>query len=205
MIRQPKGSSGIETVKVVNVVVSAHTDDTLDVRVLAERLTNCIYEPDIFSGLTFRIPDPKSTIILFSSGRITSVGTSSEAKARLSLQLGTKIIAGILDKELSLLDVETKNVVAMTSLNRLVNLPKLVRRNMDLKYNPNIFPGAIYQMPNKAAVLIFANGSLVISGAKSEIGARRSLILAYRMILRAGCLQVQRIEKSRGSSKTAKI
>ncbi|MEM3072690.1 MAG: TATA-box-binding protein [Candidatus Bathyarchaeia archaeon] len=77
-----------------------------------------------------------------------------------------------LDKEL----VQVENVVASASLDHNLDLEVVSRVLPSGKYNPDEFPGVIYQLKNpKAAGLIFSSGKIVCAGAKSERQAKRAL------------------------------
>jgi len=46
-----------------------------------------------------------------------------------------------------------------------------------VKYHPEIFPGVVFRLENpKATVLLFENGKLVCSGAKSEREAEDAVV-----------------------------
>ena len=74
--------SGKFEVKVVNIVASASLGGPIDLLELyeAERLMGgrVIYEPDQFPGLIYRMNDPKTVFLIFSSGKIVCTGARKE-------------------------------------------------------------------------------------------------------------------------------
>jgi len=61
-----------------------------------------------------------------------------------------------------------ENMVASTDLGMDLDLAKLAITLMDVKYEPENFPGLIYRLKDpKATLLIFRTGKVVITGAKS--------------------------------------
>jgi len=73
-------------------------------------------------------------------------------------------------------NVHVENVVASASLEHNLDLEVVSRVLPTGKYNPDEFPGVIYQLKNpKAAGLIFSSGKIVCAGAKSERQAKRAL------------------------------
>ena len=73
-------------------------------------------------------------------------------------------------------NVQVENVVASASLEHNLDLEVVSRVLPTGKYNPDEFPGVIYQLKNpKAAGLIFSSGKIVCAGAKSERQAKRAL------------------------------
>lgn len=74
-------SIGIDVVehpefKVQNIVASANlgTELNLGAIVTGLELEGMEYEPEVFPGLVYRIADPKSAILIFSSGRLVITG-----------------------------------------------------------------------------------------------------------------------------------
>ncbi|HID20374.1 MAG TPA: TATA-box-binding protein [Methanophagales archaeon] len=62
--------------KVQNIVASANLDKELNLGaiVVGLELEGMEYEPEVFPGLVYRISDPKSAILIFSSGRLVITG-----------------------------------------------------------------------------------------------------------------------------------
>jgi transcription initiation factor TFIID TATA-box-binding protein len=72
--------------------------------------------------------------------------------------------------------IQVENVVASATLEHNLDLEVVSRVLPSGKYNPDEFPGVIYQLKNpKAAGLIFSSGKIVCAGAKSERQAKRAL------------------------------
>ena len=63
-------------VQISNIVCSYHlgTPCNLNRVVMTFHYENVEYEPEVFPGLVFRIPDPKIVVLLFSSGNIIITG-----------------------------------------------------------------------------------------------------------------------------------
>jgi transcription initiation factor TFIID TATA-box-binding protein len=62
--------------KVQNIVASANLGKELNLGaiVVGLELEGMEYEPEVFPGLVYRISDPKSAILIFSSGRLVITG-----------------------------------------------------------------------------------------------------------------------------------
>jgi len=66
-------------------------------------------------------------------------------------------------------DLKVVNIVASASLGGKVDLEKTVVTLRKTIYEPEQFPGLICRMDEpKVVILIFASGSLVVTGAKKE-------------------------------------
>ena len=65
-------------IKIVNVVASTRIKGQIDLEKMVYLMSKVVYEPEIFSGLIYRKIDPKVTLVMFSSGKISSMGSKSE-------------------------------------------------------------------------------------------------------------------------------
>ena len=63
---------------VQNIVASANLQGRIDLETAADVLDNVMYEPEQFPGLIYRMSDPKTVILLFSSGKLVCTGAKSE-------------------------------------------------------------------------------------------------------------------------------
>jgi transcription initiation factor TFIID TATA-box-binding protein len=61
-----------------NMVASANLQDKVDLETAADLLDNVMYEPEQFPGLIYRMNDPKTVLLIFSSGKIVCTGGKSE-------------------------------------------------------------------------------------------------------------------------------
>jgi len=87
--------------------------------------------------------------------------------------------------------VRVLNVVVSGSLGRRVDLWAVASAFPSVKYHPEVFPGVVFRLENpKATVLLFANGKLVCSGAKSEREAEDA-VLRLAELLKASGIEVE--------------
>jgi len=63
---------------VQNIVASANLQGRIDLETAADVLDNVMYEPEQFPGLIYRMSDPKTVLLLFSSGKLVCTGAKSE-------------------------------------------------------------------------------------------------------------------------------
>lgn len=173
--------------KVVNVVVSTKATEHLDVELLASRLPYSTYEPEVFPGLVQRRRNPKATIILFSTGKITSVGSKSENAARESIRTTVSEIMREIGRTIILEEMRTENVVAMSACDRRIDVEKFAEVSKESIYEPSQFPGIIYPLSGKVKVLIFASGKIVAAGSKSENEAEAALLRIHEQLQSFGC------------------
>jgi transcription initiation factor TFIID TATA-box-binding protein len=63
-----------------NIVSSANLGGKIDPEKAARQLPKSMYEPEQFPGLIHRMPDPKTVILLFSSGKLVCTRAKRESE-----------------------------------------------------------------------------------------------------------------------------
>jgi transcription initiation factor TFIID TATA-box-binding protein len=66
------------TVKIQNIVASINLGGRVHLEEVARRLPRSMYEPEQFPGLIHRMLDPKTVILIFSSGKLVCAGARTE-------------------------------------------------------------------------------------------------------------------------------
>ena len=69
-----KAKSKKSNLKIQNIVASAQIPARLDLDKIVFEVENSEYEPDQFPGLVYRMKDPKTTMLLFGSGKVICTG-----------------------------------------------------------------------------------------------------------------------------------
>jgi len=62
-----------------NMVASVNLGGKIDLEEAARKLPKSMYEPEQFPGLIHRMPDPKTVILLFASGKLVCTGAKKES------------------------------------------------------------------------------------------------------------------------------
>lgn len=65
---------GEPEITVQNIVASGDLHVLIDLNEAAVTLENAMYEPEVFPGLIYRMQEPKTVFLLFSTGRIVCTG-----------------------------------------------------------------------------------------------------------------------------------
>jgi len=71
-------TKGRPTITIENVVASGDLGFPVDLERAAMTLENCMYEPEQFPGLVYRMRDPKTVVLIFGSGKIVIAGAKWE-------------------------------------------------------------------------------------------------------------------------------
>jgi len=73
-------------IKVVNIVVSTSLMHAIPLEKMAATLSNTEYNPEQFPGLVIRIKEPKTSALIFSSGKVVCTGARSMDKVEESIK-----------------------------------------------------------------------------------------------------------------------
>jgi transcription initiation factor TFIID TATA-box-binding protein len=170
-------------VQIVNIVVSTNLEHDIPLEKMAATLSNTEYNPEQFPGLVIRIKDPKTSALIFSSGKVVCTGAKTIEKVHESIQ---KIIEslkkiGIKIKVKPVINIQ--NMVASGSIGMDLNLNVLAMKLSNTEYEPEQFPGLVYKlMEAKATFLLFSNGKVVCTGTKSEEEVHKALELLVKTL-----------------------
>ncbi len=168
MAKKAKETSQRE-IKVVNIVVSASLGHDIPLEKMAATLSNTEYNPEQFPGLVIRIKEPKTSALIFSSGKIVCTGARTMANVHESIRKIIKSLEKINVKIKDFPEVKIQNIVAAGSVGMDLNLNVLAMKLENTEYEPEQFPGLVYKLPEqKATFLLFSNGKVVCTGTKSE-------------------------------------
>jgi len=69
---------GKPVIIIQNIVASANLHSHVDLETASDVLDNVMYEPEQFPGLIYRMADPKTVLLVFTSGKIVCTGGKSE-------------------------------------------------------------------------------------------------------------------------------
>lgn len=163
-------------IAVVNIVVSASLGHEISLEKMAATLPNTEYNPEQFPGLVIRIKEPKTSALIFSSGKIVCTGARSMDKVHESIRKIMKSLEKINVKIKQEPEVKIQNIVASGAVGMDLNLNVLAMKLENTEYEPEQFPGLVYKLPEaKATFLLFSNGKIVCTGTKSEEEVHKAL------------------------------
>ena len=156
-------------IKVVNIVVSTSLKHDIPLEKMAATLSNTEYNPEQFPGLVIRIKEPKTSALIFSSGKIVCTGARSMDKVHESINKIIKSLEKIKVKITIKPEIKIQNIVASGSVGMDLNLNTLAMKLENTEYEPEQFPGLVYKLAAaKATFLLFSSGKVVCTGTKSE-------------------------------------
>lgn len=167
-----------ETLSIENIVASSGIGQELDLQSVAMDLREAEYDPEQHPGLVYRMQDPKSTALIFRSGKI--VFTGAESIEDVSQSLST-----VFD-HLRELDIRVgeepefvvQNIVTTADLGQTLNLNALaIGLGLEsVEYEPEQFPGLVYHLDDPDVVtLLFGSGKIVITGGTQPEDAEMAI------------------------------
>ena len=163
---QRKGQS---TYKIQNIVATTSLEKPIPLTKLARTQPNTEYNPETFPGLVLRVKEPKSAVLVFSSGNLVCTGTKSVAQVKKVIQAVIKQLRKINVNVTIKPKITVQNIVASGSINLKLNLNYFALHMENTEYEPEQFPGLVYKLrEHNATFLLFTNGKLVCTGTKNK-------------------------------------
>ncbi|XP_052036984.1 TATA box-binding protein-like 2 isoform X2 [Apodemus sylvaticus] len=152
-----------------NVVSTANLACKLDLRKIALNAKNTEYNPKRFAAVIMRIREPRTTALIFSSGKVVCTGAKSEEESRLAARKYARVLQK-LGFPVRFFNFKIQNMVGSCDVKFAIRLEILALTHRQFSsYEPELFPGLIYKMVKPQVVLlIFASGKVVLTGAKER-------------------------------------
>jgi len=155
--------------QIQNIVATTSLEKVIPLVKLAKVLPNTEYNPKTFPGLVLRIKEPKSAVLVFSSGNLVCTGTKSIPQVRKVIEEVIKQLRKINVKVTVKPKITVQNIVASGTINLKLNLNFLALEMENTEYEPEQFPGLVYKIEEyNATFLLFTNGKLVCTGTKNK-------------------------------------
>lgn len=152
-----------------NIVSTVNLGCKLDLQQIAWKGRNTEYIPNRFAAVIMRLMDPKTTALVFGSGKMVVTGAKSPEESNLASRKYARIIEKI-GFPVKFRDFSIQNIVGSCDVKFAIHLERLEQKHKKfVQYEPELFPGLIYRMASlKIVFLIFVSGKIVITGAKEE-------------------------------------
>jgi transcription initiation factor TFIID TATA-box-binding protein len=166
----------IKKINVVNIVVSSDLKHPIPLEKMAASLSNTEYNPEQFPGLVLRIKEPKTSSLIFSSGKIVCTGAKTLVEVKQAIVKIKEAVAKIGINITITPEIVVQNLVASSAIGVNLNLNTLAMKLSNTEYEPEQFPGLVYKLIDaKATFLLFGNGKVVCTGTKSEEEVKAAL------------------------------
>ena len=176
-------------VEIQNVVAVGSLDQKMNLLDIMKAFRNVNYRPKKFPGLVFRMKQPKTATLIFSSGKLVCTGAKSEKMAKSAVR---KVVRELKKAGFIIMrspKIEIVNLVGTADVGGSIDIEAASDILDNTMYEPEQFPGMIYRMKEpKVVILMFRSGKLVITGGKSEEQVNEavdkivSILIEYELI-----------------------
>lgn len=160
-----------------NIVSTFNCGTWIDLRDVAARARNVEYSPKRFSAAIMRIRNPKTTCLIFSTGRMVVTGAKNRELSRLAARKFARILSKLGYEIKNISNFCIQNIVGSFDFGCKLRLEVLsIAYSKFCVYEPELFPGLNWRFFasdlnfkfGRCCLLIFKSGKVVITGAKSE-------------------------------------
>jgi transcription initiation factor TFIID TATA-box-binding protein len=154
---------------VVNYVVTTYLSEWFDLDYISYNLPGGDYNPEVFSGITYVLENPKCAVLVLQNGRVAVTGTRSLEDARSALEYMVGLLTGVGVSAYFNTDIKVLNIVGTVNLGTEIDLHDFFRilDTPKAEFDPESFPGIVYHMGDNIDMLIFQSGKVVFTGARS--------------------------------------
>jgi len=170
-------------INIQNVVASGSLNQKFNLLDIQKVFVTTEYNPKRFPGLVFRLKRPKTSTLIFNSGKMVCTGAKSAKMAKSAIR---KVVRELKKAGIIILgkpQITIQNIVASGNLKGNVDLEMAADLLDNVMYEPEQFPGLIYRMRDpKVVLLIFASGKIVCTGAKSDSMVQEAVQKLYGII-----------------------
>ena len=111
-------------INIENVVATAALHQNIDLNSIVRIFPSVEYRPEQFAGLVYRLRKPKTTSLLFSSGKMVCTGAKSERQARKAVM---KVVDELKGNGILIRgepEIQIQNMVASVGLGGRIDLEK---------------------------------------------------------------------------------
>ena len=167
-------------IKIENIVSSASIGKDIELTEVSKALEGVDFNREQFPGLVFKLKDPKTAALIFSSGKLVCTGAKSIDDSKLAINKTVDMMRTI-DKDIpKKFEIKIQNIVASANLEATLNLEAVALELENTEYEPEQFPGLVYRLKDpKVVLLLFGSGKVVCTGAKTVNEAKSGVSKAY--------------------------
>ncbi|WP_303247331.1 TATA-box-binding protein [uncultured Methanobrevibacter sp.] len=167
-------------IKIENIVASASIGKDIVLTEISKALEGVEFNREQFPGLVFKLKEPKTAALIFSSGKLVCTGAKSIDDSKLAINKTVDLMRTIDPDIPHEFEIIIQNIVASGNLESTLNLEAVALELEDTEYEPEQFPGLVYRLSDpKVVLLLFGSGKVVCTGAKTRDDAKLGVERAY--------------------------
>ena len=178
-------------IKIENIIAYAQIADSFNIEKLSEMIPDFLYNPDEFSGATYKIDEPKTAVLILENGKAICTGakTIEDAERSIKMVINKIRLTGV--EVIVKPELITQNIIAHIDVNKELHLSSISTGLLldNVSYKPEEFPGLVYKMDDLGVViLLFSSGKIVCTGAKNIEDASKALEMMKEKLSSIGAL-----------------
>ena len=171
-------------IKIENIVASASIGKDIVLTEVSKALEGVNFNREQFPGLVFKLKDPKTAALIFSSGKLVCTGAKSIDDSKLAIKKTVDLMRTIDTEIPEEFEIKIQNIVASANLESTLNLEAVALELEDTEYEPEQFPGLVYRLSDpKVVLLLFGSGKVVCTGAKTKSDAKLLVVLLIKLVV----------------------
>lgn len=118
------------TIKISNVVSTAYLKSARPINLHALAVIEYgKYNPDIFAACQVRLAEPRTTLLVFSTGKVVCTGAKSRLATVLAIQVLMWKIKARLNPDIYIQSIDVQNIVAAATLSYPCRLREVASSN----------------------------------------------------------------------------
>eukprot|EP00051_Salpingoeca_urceolata_P005692 m.75998 g.75998 ORF g.75998 m.75998 type:complete len:227 (+) comp14500_c1_seq1:309-989(+) len=167
-----------------NVVATVDLSTKLDLKHIALHARNAEYNPRRFAAVIMRIREPRTTALIFASGKMVCTGAKSEDDAFLAARKYARIVQRLGHPDVKFQNFKIQNMVGCVDLKFAIRLEGVACEHPVLStYEPELFPGLVFRLAEpRVVMLIFVSGKVVFTGAKNREDIYAAFNTIYKIL-----------------------
>ena len=179
----PAGADACE-IKLQNVTSTVDLAVPLDLKLIHQKTRNSEYNPRKFCAVIIRLRNPRTTALVFSTGKLVCTGAKSPEQSKQAAKKFAWMIRKLGVQNVKFRSFKIQNMLGTTDVGFPIRLEGLSLHHVaHCSYEPEIFAGLIYKMISpKICLLIFVSGKLVLTGGKSPAQLREAFNNIYPVL-----------------------
>lgn len=169
-----------------NIVSTVNLKCPLRLRNIALHARNAEYNPRRFAAVVMRLREPKTTALIFASGKMVCTGAKTEEDSKTASRKYARIVQK-LGFQVTFSNFTIQNIVGSSDVGFPIDLEYISNNHSAYcSYEPEVFPGLVYRMLDpKIVLLIFVSGKLVLTGAKRKADIDTAFKKIYPVLIGA--------------------
>ena len=175
-----------------NMVCTIHITtnaNKFDLEMISDCVPNSTYDKKRFAAITIRLEEPRTTALLFSSGKLVITGAVSRQMAISAVRSTIYTLENVFPHlNISCHSFAVQNIVCNVKIPEIESIDvKRLYENFatHCTYQPSIFPGLIFRPPESPIVLlIFKSSRIVVTGARKYDDVIDGFFKVYNTISR---------------------